>query len=545
MSTPRVLKQYFALIGLPAIVLGICAFKMLDGERGRMREVEGRAAHVAAAHASTSLRNKVAGVCGELLLEVERIQSTNRVAELRAMAEENPLVRNVFLYDSKAGLIWPDAGSATADEKTFMARYELLFSRQMEFDVSPGEEGATPAPGMGGRAVVSRRMPVKTDPRRSGWRPWFEGSQLYLLGWFTDDGGATYRGVEVETMALVSRFGNVFEELEAGGDVIVVVDGNGQVAYGHERDVAVQAEVSLSPELPHWVLKVWRGGNSATGGGAGLLALGGLLLALLVAALFAGGALLVRDASRQRREAMLKTTFVSNVSHELKTPLTSIRMYAELLEDGRVGDPAKASKFLGTIVSESKRLSRLVNNMLDFSRLEQGRRKYAMENLDVCALVREVADSMRECLGARGLEVETELPEGSVFAEVDGDALSQVLVNLLDNAGKYAASGKVVSVAVSREGGKVEVSVADCGPGIDEGHAEKIFERFYRVDDSITAETAGCGLGLGIARLLMRGMGGDLTFAPGGGGGCRFTATLAEARELKESGEGDEQDSCG
>lgn len=538
MTTPRVLKLYFALIGLPAIVLGICAFRMLDNERGRMREVEMRAAQVAAAHASTSLQNMVATVCDELLLEVERVQPENRIAELRTMADEDPLVRNVFLYDSKSGLIWPDANSATADEKIFMSRYNLLFSHQMEFEVSPSESGETSPASIGRSTMIPRRAQEKTDSRASGWRPWFDGNQLYLLGWFTDDGGATLRGVEVETMALVSRFGNLFSGLEAGGDVFAVIDGNGQIVYGYARDAEAHAEISLSPELPHWALKVWRSGDSATGGGGGVLALGGLLLALLLAALFAGGALLVRDANRQRKEAELKTTFVSNVSHELKTPLTSIRMYAELLEEGRIGDPAKASKFLSTIVSESKRLSRLVNNMLDFSRLEQGRRKYAMEKLDVCGLVREVADSMRECLAARGLDVETKLPDVSVFAKVDGDALSQVLVNLLDNAGKYASSGKVVSVAVSQEGGKVRVSVSDRGPGIDKIHSGKIFERFYRVDDSITAETAGCGLGLGIARLLMRGMDGDLTFAPREGGGCIFTASLAEAEELKKKGDG-------
>ncbi|MDD5706212.1 MAG: HAMP domain-containing sensor histidine kinase, partial [Kiritimatiellae bacterium] len=282
----------------------------------------------------------------------------------------------------------------------------------------------------------------------------------------------------------------------------------------------------LAPEVPHWEITLYRVGNAPGAVGRALMAFAWLLLALLLAALLGGGLLLLRDAARQRLEATRKTGFVSSVSHELKTPLTSIRMYAELLRDGRVRDEARGRKYLDVIVAESQRLTRLVSNVLDFSRLEQGRRRFAREALDAKTLVTDVAEAQRGRLEAAGLKLRLALPEEPVTVSAERDAVEQVLVNLLDNAAKYAAGGGEVTMEVTASPVGVRIGVLDRGPGVAPQHRKRLFEQFYRADGALTASQTGFGLGLSIARRLMRGMGGELHYEPREGGGSKFVAAF-------------------
>ena len=236
--------------------------------------------------------------------------------------------------------------------------------------------------------------------------------------------------------------------------------------------------------------------------------------------LFAAGALmLVVDAWRARRDSERKTSFVSNVSHELKTPLTSIRLCAEMLSEGRAKDEAARARYLDVITKESGRLARLVDNVLDFGRLEQNRRKYDLSDVDLCDLVRGAAESQRSRVESAGMALSVEIAEVPVVRRVDGDAVSQIVVNLIDNAVKYAADGKQLDVRVAADG---TVIVADRGPGIPKRDRERVFERFYRCDDSLAAKSSGSGLGLSIARRLAEGMGGHLVCMARAGGGAEF-----------------------
>jgi signal transduction histidine kinase len=265
--------------------------------------------------------------------------------------------------------------------------------------------------------------------------------------------------------------------------------------------------------------------------------LAGLLLAIVVVAILAGGTLLSWQAQRHMAEALQKTSFVSNISHELKTPLTSIRMYAELLGEGRVKDPGKITKYLQVIAVESQRLTRLVNNVLDFSRLEQGKKKYRVESLDCADFVRRFLETHRLRLAEAGLKVSAELPAEPVWLFADRDALEQVLLNLVDNVIKYAAEGGELQITLERQGDHWRLAVMDRGPGIAPRHRVRIFERFYRVDDSLTASQPGSGLGLSIARRLLRDLGGELTFEPRVGGGSCFVARLPAGAGPKGMGE--------
>jgi len=215
------------------------------------------------------------------------------------------------------------------------------------------------------------------------------------------------------------------------------------------------------------------------------------------------------------------------VSHEFKTPLTTIRLYAELLEQGRVPDETRRGEYLGTIGRETQRLARLVNNALDFSRLEQGRKKFLREPLDLGGELSRLLDTQLPRFGETGLALRREIPVAPLPATTDRDAFEQIVLNLLDNACKYAGAGGEVTVQLGPQAGaSAELRVLDRGPGVPVEHRERIFEKFHRVDDTLTAEKHGAGLGLSIARQLARGLGGELRYEPRPGGGAAFILEL-------------------
>jgi signal transduction histidine kinase len=251
-----------------------------------------------------------------------------------------------------------------------------------------------------------------------------------------------------------------------------------------------------------------------------------LLLSIFVAAIILGGSLLTWQAHRNMVSAQQKTSFVSNVSHELKTPLTSIRMFAELLQEDRIKDPAKKGHYLKVIVAESQRLTRLVNNVLDFSRLEQGRKQYQLKELELSGYLRYIVETQRLRVQEAGMVLDNKIPEAEYTVHTDEDAIEQVLLNLLDNAIKYAAEGKELTVDLVAQDDHVKVSVMDRGPGVPAKHRTRIFEKFHRVDSSLTSRHPGSGLGLSIARTIMRDLNGDLLYEPRDGGGSCFSVLI-------------------
>src|SRR5437867_1012210 len=167
---------------------------------------------------------------------------------------------------------------------------------------------------------------------------------------------------------------------------------------------------------------------------------------MLVGAIAIGSWLIVTDLRRQLALSRQKTDFVSNVSHELKTPLTSIRMFSELLAEGRVTDEKRQREYLGVITTETARLTRLINNVLDFARMERGEKKYRFENCDLVPIIRETVETYRPHLEASGFTVDCDLPDEPLPVKGDADALAQVLVNLISNAEKYSAEKKEITI---------------------------------------------------------------------------------------------------
>jgi len=200
---------------------------------------------------------------------------------------------------------------------------------------------------------------------------------------------------------------------------------------------------------------------------------------------------LTRMTLQNMKDARQKTSFVSSVSHELKTPLTSIRMYAELLLSKRIKDANKIQTYLSVIVSESERLTRLINNVLAFGKLEQGKKTYHLTIFEMDRLLDQMIQSHSIRIENQGIEIILQIEEGNYKVKTDRDAIEQVILNLVDNALKYADKGK-----------------------------------FIKVDNSLTTKQPGSGLGLSIARQILRDLEGDLFFEPMPGSGSCFTARI-------------------
>jgi signal transduction histidine kinase len=286
----------------------------------------------------------------------------------------------------------------------------------------------------------------------------------------------------------------------------------------------------IGESLPHWEVAVYllNPEHLTQVAHAARLTLG-LLIATLVLAIGIGGWLIVTDLNRQLALARQKTDFVSNVSHELKTPLTSIRMFSELLADQRVTDPEKQRSYLHIITSEAARLTRLINNVLDFSRMERGEKKYNIHDADLATIVRETTETYRPHLENSGFQLECLFPTAALPVRADTDAIAQVIVNLLSNAEKYSDGKKKISIEAKRREGPLpcaEVKIMDRGPGVPRGSDEKIFEKFYRAHDSLSSGIQGSGLGLTLARQIARAHGGDVTYEPRQGGGSCFSLRL-------------------
>jgi signal transduction histidine kinase len=295
----------------------------------------------------------------------------------------------------------------------------------------------------------------------------------------------------------------------------------------------------------------------------------GLLVAASTVAALIGLFAASRAFHRQLRLAEMKSNFVSSVSHELRAPIASVRLMAESLERGKVHEPQKQGEYYRFIVQECRRLSSLIENVLDFSRIEQGRKQYEFEPTDLLALTRETVKLLEPYAEEKGVRLELatplaapehsaggnvehpttniRLPTSNIELEVDGRAIQQALVNLIDNAIKHSPKGQTVTVGLDTDQGRTSVPpvsnfsgedqmetgrmpvllyVEDHGAGIPPGEHEKIFERFYRLGSELRRETQGVGIGLSIVKHIVEAHGGRVTVRSNVGEGSRFTIEL-------------------
>jgi signal transduction histidine kinase len=555
----RSIILYWLLLLVPTIFIGTAAFQLLRHEQERIDQ-----------QARFSAQERAQAI-GDTL---QVIPADSLTETLSTWASHNPLIRNAFVWSPKSGLLSPQPGSsATREERRFISRYAALLTgripwnrddRRSESVHSPPSALLESRKETGAREITEKNntSSIAQNIRKfkferqqlvqmaqgdlstyettgqgseqAGWIPWFADTRLYILGWVQKGPGGLVYGVELEVMTLLSRLIAVFPSPVSvpKGLVYALMDGNGKILHQAGETVLESGSrpdltVPLAPNLPHWQMAVYfTDGRMAAQSGQGFIVLTGLLLAIFVVAIVLGGSLLLWQAHRNMTDARQKTSFVSNVSHELKTPLTSIRMYAELLAEGRIKNPEKKKHYLEVIVAESQRLTRLVNNVLHFSRLEQGRKKYHIDEIDAVKFLLEILEAHKLRFQEAGLELKLDVPDNAIVVRTDRDAMEQVVLNLMDNALKYAAEGKELLIRLEVCNGFCELQLMDRGPGVPSTHRAKIFEKFQRMDDSLTTPKPGSGLGLSIARRLMRDLGGDLIYRSRKEGGSCFVVLI-------------------
>jgi len=254
------------------------------------------------------------------------------------------------------------------------------------------------------------------------------------------------------------------------------------------------------------------------------------IIAFSVAGILAGGLLTARAVMREVKLAKLKSGFVSNVSHGLKTPLTSLRMFADMLRSGQVKDEAERREGLDIIAQETERLGRLIQQVLDFGRLEARRRPFRWRTASLEPVVWAECERFRRTMGLTPEAFVVHVAVNTPPVTHDPDAFAEVLSNLLSNAYKYSRrTDRRIELTLGPEHGRVVVAVEDNGPGVPRRERRRIFEQFYRAHDLLTHEVEGTGLGLAIARHIVRAHGGRIFVEDRPGGGSRFVVLLPRA----------------
>ncbi len=551
---PRHLVIFLAIVLLPLGLAAWLGLKVARDEQavsqhqfqslleGRLRDVD----------------STIAGTVGEVERHLlEKVITADRVAPnkpidraaldmLRTLRRKEPLVREIFVVDPSGELVFPPAGAeASEDERAFSTRTAAIWRGDAVLYEPPTPEGARSSQGRSqprssGRNTANITAAGKSSAppgqgrgdtilalaktRAHGWLTWYWEEGLHLLLWRRIPAGGVI-GVEVERVALLARIVAKLPaaELEDGRVILVDSRGNSIHQWGPYQPKAGEEPVVAAPvqyPLNAWRLHHFVSSEKRQAFFGRTLRLNLILgLAAVVVALFALAFYFYRDYSRRMRDAAKRVNFVTQVSHELKTPLTNIRLYAELIENQLLDEDENISKRLSVIIAESQRLTRLINNILAFSKHKREALEVVKSEIEIDPVVESILAQFRPALAAKGIVTEVSLaaPE-MVFA--DADVIGQIVANLIGNVEKYAADGGHLAVETSQTQGRTIIRVADCGPGIAPAHRDKIFRPFYRVSDKLADGVTGTGIGLSIARELARLSGADLRLVPSDEGAC-------------------------
>jgi len=330
------------------------------------------------------------------------------------------------------------------------------------------------------------------------------GSEPWLVG---VESRAGERGA-----VLVVRAAEVFRDIES------------RLRVRFETGAGAGGE-SAGEEFPGLRVTLLPGSGAAGGGGFPGWVIYASLGMLAGATLFIAW-LLGRDLRRELRVSELRSQFVSSVSHELKTPLTSIRMLAETLQMGRGLDAKTESEYLDTIVNECERLSRLVDGVLLFSKVERGKVVYHFRPLEAAETVHAAARALEYTMEQKGFRLMIQIEPGMPRLRGDRDALEQALLNLLGNAMKYSGDARDIELAVKREDGRAAISVTDHGAGISAAEQTRIFEKFYRAATPENQLIPGTGLGLALVAQIVKAHGGEVRVRSAPGEGSTFSLLL-------------------
>ena len=498
------------------------------------------------------------------------------VDELRQITRTEPLLLQMFVLDSDGSLLYPNpAQQLNGNERGFLSRASRMFTEGDLFNAvqlsdsidgnaftpttdplypsavpEPGQR-LDPAPQRGAPSKSPQQKQVLSAPPRFDWFVWYWDRGENLIYWQRRPSGQIV-GAALERARWMADLVAVLPETSRATSsdsgrlqpTMRLLNSLGEVVYQWGRDedadeLGAVCEIPVTTPLASWRLQCpFDTASIVAGTGRSVLlnVVGGLVAA--AAALCGLGLWLLREYSHDMRKASQQVSFVNQVSHELKTPLTNIRMYAELLDNDMELHPelTRSRERLAVITGEARRLSRLIGNVLTFARQERGRLQPAPHNVAVGALIDTIVDRFRPTLKEHGIESCVERIDSDSDAnrqssssdsetiQIDPDFMEQILGNLISNVERYAAGGGKLVVRWRIDSSLLTVDVIDDGPGIPDARRDEVFQPFARLTNAID-QPAGTGIGLSIARDLARRHGGDLRIVATQRGG-HFRLTL-------------------
>jgi signal transduction histidine kinase len=348
------------------------------------------------------------------------------------------------------------------------------------------------------------------------------------LSWNKNNGAQT--GMVIDFKAYLNAVSeNLIKKLDPGSSINVKVeDDNWNFIFSKVFEEESDYLSFLFPEnLPKWklLLSENKPGFMATlfKTGSGIYLFVFILIALLM---LLGFAFIMYTINVELRLNKLKSEFISNVSHELKSPLTTIRMMTEILHHNRVETEERKSAYYSAMLEESEHLSHLIDNILDFSRMDDNRKKYDFVDLDLGELLLKFLESTRERLKEQGFDIRYDNPDKVPLIRGDRDAILQVIYNLFDNAIKFSGTSRVIDVTLSPRDNEIVFCVKDYGIGISAKDKERIFDRFYRGDKPQKLGIKGSGIGLTIVKQIVEAHGGTIDIESEVGQGSKVTVRL-------------------
>src|SRR5499427_1256831 len=362
----------------------------------------------------------------------------------------------------------------------------------------------------------------------------FEGKSVLIAyaAKKTEDGHNYYVAAKLD-VGLIAKdwIPDALDDISLGHRRVAILDEVARPIFGlPQRATQFQYETSFGRTLYAWRIQITPSDVAELLKQADTERLLGRLLVPVSLVIFAVGlSVLWLSVRAERRGAQLRSDFIANVSHELKTPLSLIRMFGELLATGKYKGEAMGREYAGIITREAERLSHLIDNVLDFARLERGKASYHFAEGHLEEVVERALDVFRHRLEKEKLRLRTEIESNLPAVRMDEGAMTLVLLNLVDNAVKYAGEGGEVSVRLRRVPGAVALSIADRGSGIAYDEQRRIFERFYRADNARARNVRGSGIGLALVKHIAEAHGGRVEVESAPGRGATFTVYVPVA----------------
>lgn len=438
------------------------------------------------------------------------------------LKEKSPYAGIIFKLSKDRQFLLPDPAALSYPEQEFVSSTKNFFNDTVPVPVYSGRYQADTSP-------TQEAYNVNTDPQPSGkiffsqiiaghtsgtiplilngenqllfWKAWSDGQ---IVGCLIDKGHFKKEMSDILPQAVTES--RILTVLDDTARPIVLVDGMG---YRDWRQTYLSKEISRA--LPNWKIAVYLINPQAISLQANRFSKIIQFIILMMFLVIALGCLLVYNfLTEKMRLAQQRIAFAINVSHELRTPLTSIQMFAQMLVEKKGESHKKQEQYLQFILSETGRLKHLVNHLLDFSSLENKHHRYQKESIDIIKLCRDLVESQRLRLETLGFTVQFYSVAESVLVWADQEAIKQSLLNLLTNAEKYSLEQKEMSLYIHVVGKFVMIDVKDEGVGITKEERERIFEEFYRIDAPVNTKIQGTGLGLTMARKIIRDHKGDL-----------------------------------